>query len=377
MNFDYISSISEKSGPESLEEFTARYYKLIIENRKLDDIRDNWRKHMQRYNPHDPVLKMFEAPKIDLQYLPKYSFFIQFRFTLEKPYISKDEREFYIIDNPIRKDKVFSCPYVAPSSWKGSLRAALWKLGHKEEANQIKRIFGNKRAEQDQKKVRRGRLHLFPTFFTKIDFEVINPHDRDRKVGTNPILFEVVPVGASGQFTLLYVPFDLVGTNENIVKLQFTKDLDLLIDGLNSMFRSYGFGAKTSSGYGIAKPELSDGKMTLRVKANQKEATKPEPPEESFEKYLNKGCDVKEMFKGSGEAGLMSNSEYGKKEEQTSGETRAEFKRFRKWYAAHGEDWHKYILSKDKKEKMWLTQPFESFDELRKLKGSLNQVGDQ
>ena len=74
----------------------------------------------------------FASPHIDLALFPAFSFVIQFTFTLAQSYISRDEQNFYIIDNPVRKDKIFGLPYVAPSSWKGSLRAALWRLDKKE-----------------------------------------------------------------------------------------------------------------------------------------------------------------------------------------------------------------------------------------------------
>jgi CRISPR-associated protein Cmr2 len=72
----------------------------------------------------------WERPKIDLTPLPPSSWFLQFTFTLAKPYISKDDNPFYIIDNPIVRDKVFRLPMVRPTSWKGNLYSALWQLGH-------------------------------------------------------------------------------------------------------------------------------------------------------------------------------------------------------------------------------------------------------
>jgi len=39
-----------------------------------------------------------------IQKLPKYSFAIWFKFKLEAPYFSKDDDEFYIIQNPILKE---------------------------------------------------------------------------------------------------------------------------------------------------------------------------------------------------------------------------------------------------------------------------------
>lgn len=59
--------------------------------------------------------------------LPDYSFFLQVRFVLSKPYISRDDEPFYVIDNPLKKEKVFGVPYVAAASWKGNLR---WSAMH-------------------------------------------------------------------------------------------------------------------------------------------------------------------------------------------------------------------------------------------------------
>lgn len=56
--------------------------------------------------------------------LPEGSVLLEFAFKLEKPYVSRDDAAFYPIDNPVRKERIFKAPYVAGSSWKGSLRAA-------------------------------------------------------------------------------------------------------------------------------------------------------------------------------------------------------------------------------------------------------------
>ena len=227
-------------------------------------------------------------PLININLLPQYSFLLQFTFTLEKPYISRDEQDFYIIDNPIRKDKVFGLPYVASSSWKGSLRAAVWQNGHKAETDEIRRIFGNEREVKEHERLCAGRLHLFPTFFTKKGLEIINPHDRERRVGKKPILIESVPIGTSGLFTALYVPFDLMEKDGQDTKDRISTDICLISKGLKAMFRDYGFGAKTSSGYGTAKSELTDGKFILKAK-------------------------------GSGGAGLLSNTQYNEKKSQLAG----------------------------------------------------------
>lgn len=226
--------------------------------------------------PRDAIIdyyqKHIESPEIDLALLPTGSFALQFTFTLAQPYISRDEQDFYIIDNPIRKDKILGLPYVASTSWKGSLRAALWQLGSCAQDEAICRLFGNEKGEKNQDKLHAGRLCFFPTFFTQKSLEIINPHDRERRVGKNPILFESVPggiKGATGNFTLLYVPFDCIGKDEKTTREQVAQDLQLVAEGLQAMFRTYGFGAKTSSGFGHANEYVANGLLRLRVKVDE------------------------------------------------------------------------------------------------------------
>lgn len=274
-----------------------------------------------------------------LEVLPAYSVGLEFTFTLARPYLSRDDDAFYIIDNPIRKDKVFKVPYLAPTSWKGSLRAAATRLlgrqlkerldlhpeaGASPESRaqqlwpqraQAVLLFGNENEVQARylssliaraltpsrpgltKELqiefeaylksrgyrteliegRQGRLFFFPTFLNDLGLEIINPHDRRRRVGINPILYECVPSGAQGQFRLLYVPFDFSGKQtgggpvvtpdlETLVR-QVAEDLPLIAETVSELFLTYGFGAKTSSGYGVAADQLPQpGKILLKAR---------------------------------------------------------------------------------------------------------------
>lgn len=64
--------------------------------------------------------------------LPQYSFAVWVKFKLRAPYFSKDDDEFYIIQNPILKEKVFKVPMVRGSSWKGALAGVSKKLLNEE-----------------------------------------------------------------------------------------------------------------------------------------------------------------------------------------------------------------------------------------------------
>ncbi|MDZ7261904.1 MAG: RAMP superfamily CRISPR-associated protein [candidate division KSB1 bacterium] len=278
--------------------------------------------------------------------LPRYSFGVELRFELSRPYLSQDDDALYIIDNPVHKDKVFKVPFIAPTSWKGSLRAAATRglltafvrlLPAESPTNDIERenllaklwlerarrvmIFGNeseneanylnrwivsrlypvspgedkkRRLKYLEEKVkqlgetfykylrknhylaekiegRQGRLFCFPTFFNQIGLEVINPHDRERRVGKNPILFECVPTGAVGTFRLLYVSYDFpseVTPDEVELRQQIQTDLQLIAETVHNLLTFYGFGAKTTSGFGIAKDALVEtGKLMVEGKS--------------------------------------------------------------------------------------------------------------
>jgi CRISPR-associated protein Cmr2 len=231
----------------------------------------------------------------DFAALPAHSAFLQFWFTLASPYISRDDEIFHINDNPVRKDKVFKVPMVAGTAWKGNLR---WTATHlltlrwheTQDAGQLAArrfrltlLFGDEVGEGESRglatyldqlsdeasdlyhqKVRAhfsspdrqplpnhaGRLHFYPTFFDRIGLEVINPHDRGTRAGKQPIYFECVPAGASGIFSLLYIPFDKITTADA------RDDLALVAEAIREMMLTYGFSAKKSSGFGEAQDEI-------------------------------------------------------------------------------------------------------------------------
>ena len=223
----------------------------------------------------------------NLSLFPAGAWAVQITFTLRKPYISKDDVDFYILDNPVKKEWIFKVPYVAPSQWKGALRAAMVRELAEENTAlddnawierrlQLVRLFGNEKgvgiederfeayldklrshaAKTYRERLKKltptgflaGRLHFYPTFFDKIGLEVINPHDRETGAGRYPIYFECVPAGTRGVFTLLYVPLDVGPADENTCQ----DDLRAVARGIHAMLTEYGFGAKTSSGYGVA-----------------------------------------------------------------------------------------------------------------------------
>jgi len=273
-------------------------------------IREAWHKGLQ--TPSIPNAFQLSPDVSDVKHMPPLSFILCIPFKLQKPYISKDERDFYLLDNPIRKEKIFQAPMVAASSWKGALRAALWRLNHKENDDIAIRLLGSPRGSEEHQA---GRLYFFPTFFSKIGLEVINPHSRATGVGERgPILMECVPEGV-GKLLLLYVPFGHIGQGEDKRRDEVARDLEVLAEGVRAMLTTYGFGAKTSSGYGTAREQLvSNGKLALRAELS--EAASPpsalpqaEPPAVVLPRYLVSPSQLHPDF-CKADGSIKSESEY-------------------------------------------------------------------
>jgi CRISPR-associated protein Cmr2 len=197
---------------------------------------------------------------------------IEVEFELLTPWYSKGDRLFHVLDNPVRKDRVFGVPFMAPASWKGMLRwACRMQEGLREHLEQDRRfedwcdpdwilhLFGNEKGEE--RKFHQGALVFYPTWFDKIGFEVINPHDRRRRAGTQPIHYEVVPgrrpkkndkntyeEGGKGTLRLLYAPWPgMKGT------MQLADWLPRLLQAIEDLLTQYGISAKRTVGWGTAE----------------------------------------------------------------------------------------------------------------------------
>lgn len=184
---------------------------------------------------------------------------LQADFELLTPWYSKDDRVFHLLDNPVRKDRVFGVPFMAAASWKGMLRwACRMQAGLREHLEQgkkfeewnepiwISHLFGNQKAGEEQ--FHQGALVFYPSWFDKIGLEVINPHSRERRAGTQPIYYEVVPPGASGTLHLLYAPWP--GMKQTCDPKTF---LPNLLEAIEMLLTTYGISAKRTVGWGTAK----------------------------------------------------------------------------------------------------------------------------
>ena len=265
VNFQRVEKIN-------IEELWFRSHLLMLSNKK-DKARERYRNWFKQNKWRITLKNKKQLADTILENtnssIPKYSIYLRIYFTLKKPHFSKDDDEFYIIDNPIVKDKVFKLPMVRPTTWKGTLRFAAIKVFEdwiyeklneskidketvfKERARIVK-LFGNEKDSQedylgrlcllaiggslptgeklkeeiekinkefekwltDKKYVskevpsRSGRLFFYPTFFEEISLDVITPLSRETKTPVRgPIYFETVPEGSKGTFRL---PFRLL-----------------------------------------------------------------------------------------------------------------------------------------------------------------------
>lgn len=199
----------------------------------------------------------------DFTRLPDTTWFgLSVSFTLKSPWYSKDDHPFHVLDNPVHKDRVFGVPFMSAASWKGLLRWACrmqaglfahlkthdMKMNDWKDPPWIVHLFGNEKEEQND--LRFGTLVFYPTWFNKIGFEVINPHSRTLRAGTQPIYCEVVPAGTKGRLRLLYAP--VPGEIERD-KVKPTDFIDSLINSITALLETYGISAKRTAGWGTAK----------------------------------------------------------------------------------------------------------------------------
>jgi CRISPR-associated protein Cmr2 len=153
-----------------------------------------------------------------------------------------------------------------------------------------------------------GRLHFFATFFDKIGLEVINPHSRQSGVGERgPILIECVPQDTTGTLLLLYVPSGSPDRRE------VAQDLEVTAQGVQAMLTTYGFGAKTSSGFGVVEEQLAgQGKLLIRAALSAPDAptsTQAAPSAPGLARYLETPARLHADFRRP-DGSLKSAAEY-------------------------------------------------------------------
>ncbi|NWF91370.1 MAG: hypothetical protein HXY46_00505 [Syntrophaceae bacterium] len=192
--------------------------------------------------------------------LPHYSWYIFLPVRLAEPFTSKDDGEMHVLENPICRERVFGVPMVRPSTWKGNLRWMAVMAGLDQEIRE--RLFGNETHEEEE--FRAGRLFFFPTYFDRIDFEVMTPLDRERRIPkTGPILLECVRHHSDerarpGEFSLLYLAPTGAWQSPAETAEQAASDLKHTAAILTEMLLFYGFSAKKTGGFGVIEDNFGD-----------------------------------------------------------------------------------------------------------------------
>lgn len=265
MTLDYYAYLSTQrvdpkasSAPDLASGFVDE---CIVWSAKGDRDRQNARRQYQQQASQVAELKLPDGVKLNTDWTPTIPgwFTLSIKFELQTPWYSKDDRPFHVLDNPVRKDRVFGVPFMSAASWKGLLRWACRMeaedslLQHLEKHDNtlndwpdpawIVHLFGNEKAKDND--FQQGALAFRPTWFSKIGFEIINPHDRARRAGTVPIVYEVVPAGTNGTFRLLYAPRPGESAPDGTFKHLF--------DAIENLLTVYGFSAKRTAGWGLAK----------------------------------------------------------------------------------------------------------------------------
>ena len=252
-NLQESLSPSEGLSGGFVDEVSARFF---LGDR--EQARSRYTQHAQRNYNIPPTIAQSSPNFSTLPSAHWLAFQVDFEFLT--PWYSKDDRIFHVMDNPVRKDRVFGVPFMAASSWKGMLRWAcrmqeglldFLKAGKSfekewEDPDWILHLFGNEKGEEEN--FRQGALVFYPTWFDKIGFEVINPHSRERRAGTQPIYYEVVLPGAKGTLSLLYAPWP--GMKPEVKPEEV---LSNLLEAIEVLLTAYGISAKRTVGWGAAK----------------------------------------------------------------------------------------------------------------------------
>ncbi len=263
MTFDYYASLGNRK--QIPEEETLSFELVDICSTLY--FKGN-KKKAREYYIKQTLKTKFKVPE-ELDFSPILSIMpdsawigFEVEFILKTPWYSKDDRSFHVLENSLRKDHVFGIPFHPASSWKGLLRWAcrmesglfehLEKNGMKFEGwkddKWILYLFGNEKNNTDE--LYQGVINFYPTFFDRIKFEVINPHSRKTRAGTQPIYYEVVPPKTKAKLQLVYVPH---AGCEMHTETNCLETINKFLTATEKLLTIYGFSAKRTVGWGTAE----------------------------------------------------------------------------------------------------------------------------
>ncbi len=315
-------------------EFALEWFKRKIKETKVYeiDLKGNTESNLN-IETLSGIIPNNELSKTVQKLIP-YSFILQAKIKLTAPYFSRDDDNFYLIQNPCLKEKVYKVPMIRGSGWKGAIARAgkelinedfkwfssyvrvfgtgsdeyrklidrivqdrdfeenlikylLFELGKKltkDDIDQIddnpedylKKLSMNKSDFKDMPylQVHKGRAIFYPTYFDRLSLEIINPHNRRTRAGTKPIHYEVVPKGTDGTLQIVYIPFDAVLSKDEDMKKQVKKDIEFLTQCIEKV-ADIGIGAKEKLGWGRFEFVKKEDKEIKEIVFNKGEVTIP------------------------------------------------------------------------------------------------------
>ena len=395
MTFDYYVFLDKNEASENPENATGL---VDLGDRCLLRARHDKKKDEARQNYMDLAAKREYSLPSDLQLeldhtslLDPAWFAIDVSFTLTSPWYSKDDRPLHVLDNPVRKDRVFGMPFMSATSWKGLLRwACRMQAGLSEHLEKhdmrmegwqdpswILHLFGNERGEDER--FRSGALICHPTWFdNKVAFQVINPHDRARRAGTQPIYYEVVPAGTEGKLQMLYAPLPGEIERDQTMPDAFISDF---IDSIRALLENYGISAKRTAGWGTARIDLKKSKLHF-VEGGHLDSILPDVPEvpyeapsEAFKKLMDdNGFPIKILLDEKEKLKYISKTQFKKLPEEDKPCKSSEFEDFKGWYEKHGKEYSRRLKASagDKRKERSL----EKFIEAMAKTGNTRQGGN-
>ena len=123
-SYEYLRSKSKKHDIFS----SFKYFDMNDKVNVFNDIKDKLK--FSYKIPHE-IISRIPQINIDENYIDSLipgSFGIRVDFILTSPYYSNDDDSYYLIQNPVLKEKVFKVPMVRGSGWKGAIASAAKKI---------------------------------------------------------------------------------------------------------------------------------------------------------------------------------------------------------------------------------------------------------
>ena len=205
-----------------------------------------------------------DAPLADPGVLPRGSVCVRLGLDLLSPLFSRDDDPFNLFDNPLRKDPIFGRPHLSANALGGQAADAFRRafpapaegqdepartLAYRRAQARARRLFGLA-DDTDPRACEGGRLRWSPLWLDAVQYVVMNPIDRDRGIGTQPIHFEAAAPQEGRWVECLYLnPY---GARESDPALA-RADMAALLGALAAWWPLLGLGAKRRAGYGALR----------------------------------------------------------------------------------------------------------------------------